>query len=248
MLEPPLPTATYDGFEVKLLEREQLLDLFLQQRIFVSVNPLMIQKYADSLRPVVNNHVGYLDGIGLCLAIWMRGGGWSPRIAGSEIWLELIRKYPARRYAIIGGTDRVLDEALVKLRQHYPGIDVVYGRNGFFQMEAEAEQIADTLRTRHAEVIFLAMGTPRQELFAQKLFDRHPATYLGIGGSLDVYTGTLRAAPRWVKRIGLEWLWRWMLEPAKRTRMNLALALFALRVPLATVRFERSAANGGGGS
>lgn len=245
MLQNPVPTAVYDGFEVKLVGREQLLELFQQQRIFVSVNPLMVQKYASVLKPIVNNHVGYLDGIGLCLALWIRGGGWSPRIAGSEIWLELIQRYPARRYAIIGGTGSVLSDALEKLHQQYPGIDVVYSRDGFFQLEAEVEHMSEMLRARGADVIFLAMGTPRQEIFAQMLFDRYPATYLGIGGSLDVYTQRLRGAPRWVKRVGLEWLWRWLLEPVKRTRMNLALAAFALRVPLAPVTFQRGENSGG---
>lgn len=243
MRDIDLPTAVYDGFEVRLLGRDMLLELFREQRIFISVNPLMIQKYASSVKNIVNNHIGYIDGIGLCLAIWARGGGWSPRIAGSEIWLELIQKYPDNRYAIIGGTASVLDQAVEKLRKNYPHINVVYSRDGFFDLEVEVERIAETLRARDAQVVFLALGTPRQEIFAQMLFDRYPATYLGIGGSLDVYCGRLRIAPNWVKSIGLEWLWRWGLEPVKRTRMNAALLLFmarALFVPVAIKRPDSS--------
>ncbi len=237
-------SVAYDGFEIKLVERHQLLELFRHNGIFVSVNPLMIERFGDDVRPILRKHTGYIDGIGLCLALWARGVGWSPRIAGSEIWLELINQYPDRRYAIIGGTSVVLEQAVKALCLDHPGLDIAYSRNGFFDMEQELAAVVESLRAASVDVVFLAMGSPRQEVFAQMLFDRYEATYLGIGGSLDVYTSTLRPAPQWVKHLGFEWLWRWALEPIKRTGMNAALLGFVLRasfVPIELKNVNRAA-------
>jgi exopolysaccharide biosynthesis WecB/TagA/CpsF family protein len=69
------------------------------------------------------------------------------------------------------------------------------------------------------DLVFVGMGSPRQELLMEQLIAAWPAVYMGIGGSLDVFVGRRRRAPRWMQRIGVEWLFRFVENPSRLSRL-----------------------------
>ena len=77
--------------------------------------------------------------------------------------------------------------------------------------------IDDIVQTR-PDVVFVAMGSPKQELLMEEMQQRHPALYQGLGGSFDVYTNQVKRAPEWWVEHNVEWLYRLLQEPSRIKR------------------------------
>jgi N-acetylglucosaminyldiphosphoundecaprenol N-acetyl-beta-D-mannosaminyltransferase len=104
-------------------------------------------------------------------------------------------------------------------------------RDGFFK-ESDEETILRDIAHSRAKVVLIAMGMPRQELWIHRNMHRlPPAIYMGVGGTLDVWAGDLKRAPRWMQALGIEWLYRLIQQPWRITRMW-QLPRFALKVIL----------------
>ena len=88
--------------------------------------------------------------------------------------------------------------------------------------DAEAAAAADRIRAAHPDLVLVALGCPKQELWIHHHAARlGPAVALGIGASLDFVAGVVRRAPRWVSRLGLEWFYRLVHEPRRLWRRYL---------------------------
>jgi N-acetylglucosaminyldiphosphoundecaprenol N-acetyl-beta-D-mannosaminyltransferase len=102
-------------------------------------------------------------------------------------------------------------------------------RNGYFK-EEEEEGILREINEAAPDLLCVALGSPKQELFVLKYKDRLNAkAAIGVGGSLDVWSGDLKRAPEFYRKHGLEWLYRFIQEPSRYKRMA-ALPLFMLKV------------------
>lgn len=195
---------------------EQVLD---QKTILISVNALTLQSTDPELAKLTRQHHGYIDGIG---AWWLarryvRETG--TRIAGADLWLELLRQKPDARIYCVGATQEVIEATVAKLKNDFPDLHICGYRNGFLTTSQEEDEVVtDVVRSR-PDFVFIAMGQPRQELLAARMFQSHPALYAGLGGSFDVYCGRLNRAPVWVQKLGLEWLYRLLQEPSRWRRM-----------------------------
>lgn len=88
--------------------------------------------------------------------------------------------------------------------------------------------------TKRPDVVFVAMGSPKQELLMEEMAERHKAVYQGLGGSFDVYTGNVKRAPQWWVRHNLEWAYRLVKEPV-RIKRQIHLVRFLLRVKLGLI-------------
>ena len=108
-----------------------------------------------------------------------------------------------------------------------PSLNLVYLHNGYFD---EDNIIYDALREVNADLILVAMGSPRQEFFisnAKKVLDK--GLMVGIGGSLDVWSGMVKRAPDIFQKSGTEWLYRTITQPERFKRIFPALPLFVLK-------------------
>lgn len=185
--------------------------------ILVAINAEKIARVDPVIAQLASCHVGYPDGIGAVLALRRRGIR-ARRMAGADLWLRVIRRYAAERsFYLVGGTDEVIEKVARKLIQRHPGLRL-RARSGFLSVDDE-EQIERDLRDSRPDFVLVAMGSPRQELLMQRLYAIHPAVYVGLGGSFDVFAGIKRRAPRWVQEIGLEWAYRLVREPARLRRL-----------------------------
>ena len=128
--------------------------------------------------------------------------------------------------------DRHLEEEeLVKnlenLQKEINGLNIVYYHNGYFNDDSE---IYNSLKEKSPKLILIAMGSPRQEKFiynAKKVL--RPALMVGIGGSLDVWSGTIKRAPKIFQITGTEWLYRTVTQPSRFKRIFPTLPLFIVK-------------------
>lgn len=161
----------------------------------------------------------YPDGAGVVVAMRLRGVR-TARVAGADLWLGILRAARGERLpiALIGASPRVLAATRARLEAEFPLVDIRVARDGFEGARDPAELLAELRRTR-PQVVFVAMGSPRQERLIEALREGHAqAFYLGLGGSFDVYCGEKRRAPLWMQNHGLEWLFRFLAEPSRARR------------------------------
>ena len=148
-----------------------------------------------------------------------RGGRSVERTTGADLLLPLCEAAAADGHPIylFGSTDESLTRAQTALRERYPGLDI-RGRYappfGFDPQSPSADEAADRIAASGARVVFVALGAPKQELFAARAAARHGGLGLiCVGAALDFLSGTQVRAPRLFQRLGLEWSWRLAHDP-----------------------------------
>lgn len=194
--------------------------------ILVAINAEKIANRDPIIADLANGHLAYPDGIGAVLALRRRGIR-ARRIAGADLWLAVIRRYAAERsFYLVGGTDAVIRAVAGKLAHRRPGLRLWF-RNGYLS-EPDLLELERELQVRRPDFVLVAMGSPRQEIVMQRLYAIHPAVYIGLGGSFDIYAGTKSRAPRWLQEMGLEWAYRLVREPARLRRLPAYLRFIAL--------------------
>ena len=185
--------------------------------ILVALNAEKLGRADLRLRGIANAHVAYPDGAGAVLAL-ARKGVRAPRLAGTELWLRLVERYAGqRRFYLVGSTREVVARTAAQLTEQYPSLDVAY-RDGFLS-PGDADRLCDELVRFDPGVVLVAMGSPRQEILMDRLFQAHPALYMGLGGSFDVYVGMKPRAPRWMQSAGLEWAYQFVRNPRRLPRL-----------------------------
>ncbi len=227
----PAPSATIGGLRVFAFDSEESLIAAVTDRsaALVALNAEKLADPPEDLRRLVNANIGYADGSGAVLAM-RRKGLRAPRLAGSDLWLSIVRHFAGtRRFYLVGGADDVIEATVQRLQREHPSIEIVGYRNGFLE-PSDVDVLLDDLRARKAEIVFVAMGSPRQERLIQRLIDGHPALYMGLGGSFDVYVGRVRRAPAIIQKLGLEWLYRLAQAPRARLPRQKARLKFAFRL------------------
>lgn len=191
-------------------------------------------------RDVVNAcALSLCDTVGLLAVARSRGANLRERVTGVELVEHLCARSAPEGISIFlfGGAPGVAEEAARTLQQRYPGLRIAGTRNGFFAPE-ESAAIAQQIRASGAQVLFVGMGFPRQELWlAEYLRESGAGAGIGVGGSFDVISGKVERAPQAWRRLGLEWLYRLFKEPA-RWRRQLALPHFVLLVTGERLRLQ----------
>ena len=164
------------------------------------------------------------DGIGVMWAAKRLGHPLRERVAGSDL-VGLIAdraQTTGWRIFLLGAAEGVAEQAAIILRERYPQANIVGAYAGSPRLEEEAE-IAARIRSSEADVLLVAYGAPQQDKWIDRNIERTGAAVaIGIGGSLDFIVGRQKRAPRWMQRLGLEWLYRLIREPW-RWRRQLAL-------------------------
>ncbi len=153
------------------------------------------------------------------------------RVAGFDLYLRMMELSASKGYRayFFGGSPGIAEIAKGKIEERFPGAHVVGCHNGYFA-EADEQGIIDEINASGAEMLFVALGAPKQEkwLMAHRA-ELKPRLLMGIGGSFDVLAGKMERAPKWMQDASLEWLFRLYKQPSRFMRM-LALPKFALKV------------------
>lgn len=203
--------------------------------ILVAVNAEKILNANETTIPIINNNIAYCDGSGAVLAARQKGAAKAVKIAGCELWLKIVERFAgSRSFYIVGGKPEVNRATVERLQHDFPGINIVGYRDGYLKDDAERHALIDDVAAKQPDVVFVAMGSPKQEILMADMLARHKAIYQGLGGSFDVYTGTVRRAPKWWIDHNMEFAYRLIRQPKRITR-NFKYVRFAWW--LATKRF-----------
>lgn len=108
----------------------------------------------------------------------------------------------------------------------YPPYNIVGYRNGYLKEENAEEKLIEDIARKKPDVVFVAMGSPKQELLMERIQKCHSAIFQGLGGSFDVYTGHVQRAPKWWVDHNLEFAYRLIKEP-KRIKRQIHLVKYA---------------------
>jgi N-acetylglucosaminyldiphosphoundecaprenol N-acetyl-beta-D-mannosaminyltransferase len=199
-------------------------------RQFCTVNPefvMLAQRDPEFMQVLHQADLCLPDGIGLLWAARRIGKPLPERVTGSD-GVPLIAGRAARegwRLFLLGGAEGVAEEAGRILGERYPGLQIAGTYAGSPTPEEEDEIVA-RINASCADILLVAYGAPRQDKWIARNRDRlRVGVAMGVGGSLDFVTGAQTRAPRWVRRLGLEWLYRLVCEPW-RWRRQLALPRF----------------------
>ena len=195
--------------------REELMDYIEQkQSILVAVNAEKIVNATPFTREIINNNTGYCDGIGAVWALKQRGAKNAVKIPGCELWLDIVsRYYRTKSFYLVGGKHEVIETTISKLRDEFLGINIVGYRNGYLENDEERHALIEDVAAKSPDIVFVAMGSPKQELLMGEMQQRHKAIYQGLGGSFDVYTGNVKRAPKWWVDHKVEFAYRLFKEP-----------------------------------
>lgn len=165
------------------------------------------------------------DGVGVVFAGRLLDLPLVERVPGVEL-AERVCEVASReglRIFLLGAEPGVAEEAARRLTERFPGLRVVGTYHGYFSPEEERE-VVERIKRARPDILFVAMGVPKQEKWMRRhLAELGVPVCIGVGGTLDVFAGRVKRAPLWVRRIGLEWLYRTLLQPRKRARRLLAI-------------------------
>jgi UDP-N-acetyl-D-mannosaminouronate:lipid I N-acetyl-D-mannosaminouronosyltransferase len=200
-----------------------------KNKLLVAVNAEKIYNADQELKDVINQNIGYPDGVGAVWALKKKGIANVTKIPGVELWLEIVNQHHKdKKFYFIGAREEIIQGTIDKLKKEFPGVQVAGFRNGYLK-EGEQEAVIKDLIDKKPDFVFVAMGSPTQERLMIAMSDQYPAVYLGLGGSFDIYSGKTKRAPEIFIRYKLEWLYRLLAEP-KRAARQIKLIDFAWKM------------------
>jgi len=175
----------------------------------------------------------FADGIGVRIGCRILGIHLRDNVNGTDLF-PLICAYAEanqRSLYLLGGKPGVADTVMHKMQARFTDLRIVGTQHGYFDAAQEAE-IVEQINRSDADILLVAFGAPRQEFWIEKHSDAlKPAVRLGVGGLFDFYSERISRSPRWMRDIGLEWVWRLLQEPGRMWRRYvLGNPLFLFRV------------------
>lgn len=203
----------------------------------VTLNPEMVmaaQRDAALREAIVGADIVVADGAGVVWAARLGGAALRGRVTGVDLLDSCAALAAKRGYRLflLGAGEGVARQAAAQLEARYAGLRVA-GTFGGSPAVAEQSDICARIRGAGADIVFVAYGAPAQERWiARARGDLGAAVAIGVGGAFDFLAGRVPRAPLWMRRIGMEWLYRLWREPWRWRRM-LALPRFAVAVLLA---------------
>ncbi len=157
------------------------------------------------------------DGMSVVWATKLVGTPVAERVAGVELMERLLEMGSEEklRFYFLGSKREVLDKLVQVCRTRYPGVTIVGTQDGYFR-EDQQSSIVERIQAADADILLIGMPTPFKEVWCHENKEALGVpVQIGVGGSFDVITGTISRAPVWMQRIGMEWVWRLMMEPRR---------------------------------
>ena len=219
------------SFDEAVLKAKELFDSDKVSQV-ITINPEMFQTADNdsSFASIVREAEMVIpDGIGIKIGLKLTGKNVA-RIPGIDFAKKLLKEAALSNIpvAIIGSKEEVITKAIENLQNEISGLNIVYYHNGYFDND---EEIYSELKNHSPKLILIAMGSPRQEKFIYEAKKKlNPALMVGIGGSLDVWSGFVKRAPKIYQVLGLEWMYRTITQPSRFKRIFPTLPLFLIRV------------------
>lgn len=225
------------GFNVTTLGYEELKKQLLQdienekKSFIVAINPEKIMQGTKNpeLKELLNSATYQIpDGYGVIVLSKKQNGKIRERVTGCDLFQQLCETAATENKTVFlyGAKPGVAEKTKKILEERNPGLRVVGTIDGY---EKDQEFIKESINNAKPDFLFVALGSPRQEKWIKQNMDQlNVHIFQGVGGSFDVVSGNLERAPLWMQKVGLEWLYRLILQP-KRIGRILKLMLFLLK-------------------
>lgn len=213
--------------------RKELISYALKMKsLLIAINAEKILHATNESRDIINRNLGYPDGVGAVWALEKKGCQNVVKVPGCELWLDIVQQlYKDKTFYLVGGKEGIIQETLAKLEVEFPGIQIVNFRNGYIKTENEKLELIKDIKMNKPDVVFVAMGSPKQELLMEEMQQTHSALYQGLGGSFDVYTGNVERASQWWVKNNLEWAYRLIKQPSRiKRQIHLVRFMYLLKM------------------
>lgn len=191
-----------------------------EARTFYFVNADCLNKsYRDAQYSTILKNANHVlpDGVGINIACKMIGRALRENINGTDMLPYLCRVAAREQYSIylLGGRQGVAEKMADRIEAEF-AVKIAGTHHGYFDHARGSEGIVDQVNQSGADILLVAFGAPLQERWIAANRSRIKAgACLGVGGLFDFYSGTTRRAPRWLRELGLEWVYRMMQEPGR---------------------------------
>ena len=201
-----------------------------EKSLVVAINPekLMKAKEDQSLKDLLNRAEFQIpDGIGVILASKLNKGNIKSRVTGIDMMDRIVREAARTGKSIFlyGAKPGVAESAAEALKFTYASLQIAGTQDGY---EKDNEKVIQKINEAKPDILFVAMGSPRQEEWIEANRDKlHPSLYQGVGCSFDVLAGNVKRAPGFFQKTGLEWFYRLAKEPS-RLKRQLVLPVFLI--------------------
>ncbi len=232
----PVPEVVAFGMRYSNINFDELCDIILERRsanlstvIFTpNVDHVVRVNKSDEFRDVYEGvTLSVVDGTPLMWALRLLGRPVAEKLSGSDLVPGLSAWAAGEGLSVflLGAAPGVADAAAEALRASSPTLKIAgtyCPPLGFEHDPDENEKILQAIRAAKPDLLFAALGSPKQEIWLADYGHRiGPCTSIGIGATLDFLAGRVRRAPRWMQQSGIEWLWRLVQEPRRLWRRYL---------------------------
>lgn len=215
------------------LTAQEVAACALEKRGYVCTpNALMLERAyrdADFLSVLSDSSLLVVDGVGT--ALYLRALGIeAKRLTGVTLGEAVASLCAARGLSLFlyGGKEGIALRAARALQTRYPHLKIAGAMNGYGERREALQRIVRS----SADVVFVCLGSPRQEYFMRKMKEmssKREMTAFGLGGSLDIYAGEVRRAPMLFQRLGMEFLYRMICQPHRLRQIpHLCIFMFML--------------------
>jgi len=201
----------------------------------VTVNPefIMAAQKDRIFKKILNKaDLAVADGFGLMMAASYLERPLKERITGVDLTWAICKLAEDRGYSVflLGGTKGVAEKTAFRIKKIHPRLKVV----GFYAGKPNDQKTLNIIKKAKPDILFVAFGAPKQDKF---IFDLnhskdefHPSLSIGVGGTFDYIAGIVPRAPEWMRRLGLEWLYRLSKQPTRLNRIIIAVFKFPFAV------------------
>ncbi|WP_409268071.1 WecB/TagA/CpsF family glycosyltransferase [Massilia sp. BHUDP2] len=227
---PTHDRITLMGCQVDNLTMEETLgkvEGFIQsglphQHVVVNVDKLVKASRDPELRQIINDcALVNVDGMPVVWASRLLGKPLKERVAGVDLFEALMRRAGEKgwRVFLLGAREEVVSKVAETYTRKYPRLVLAGYRNGYWKGEEEERAVAEQVRLSNADLLFVAISSPKKEQFLGKYQAHMRIPFaMGVGGTFDVAIGKVKRAPLWMQKSGLEWFYRFLQEPRRMFR------------------------------
>ncbi|MCP4609808.1 MAG: WecB/TagA/CpsF family glycosyltransferase [Planctomycetes bacterium] len=227
-----IPVVPFESYDQALKCVEETIDSN-RKSFWVAINPIKIYNAwhkPELLNLLRQTDVGICDGVGVSIASRILNGRSIKRCTGCDLFFKLLSLASRKKWGVylLGASAESNAAARSELQKMYPNLRIVGWQDGYFE---DSQSIIEQINFSRANLLFVAMGSPKQEHWIWRHRQAIGANFcMGVGGSFDIASGGLRRAPKIFRMTGTEFLFRLMKEPRKRWRIQKVLFSYFLRV------------------
>jgi len=193
-----------------------------KSRYICIANVHMVMEAWDSceFQNIINSaDIATPDGMPLVWMLRLKGWRNQQRVYGPTLMLHVLERAMQEDIPVgfYGGRPEVLDQLVERMQDRFSGLNVAYAYSPPFRALSpdEDEQICQAIQKSGLRILFVGLGCPKQERWMAEHRDRISAVMLGVGAAFDFHAGAINQAPVWLQGLGMEWAYRFFLEPRR---------------------------------